>query len=198
MQQRSKETRRGILTSAARLFSRSGFDGASINDICSEAGISKGAFYHHFSSKQQLFLRLVDDWLEGIDSQLFGKIQADSVPESLGQMAKTLGFVFEQARGQLPMFLEFMVRASRDRAVWDAAIAPYRRYQAQFAHLLEKGVDEGSIRSDVDVQNASWALISLAVGILLQGAIDADMADWNEVARSGVRMMVDSMQWRYE
>jgi AcrR family transcriptional regulator len=198
MQERSESTRKGIMSAAAVLFSQSGFEAASVNEICRMADVSKGAFYHHFPSKQQLFLEILDEWLEGIDSQLFTRSESGDVPQSLMQMAKMLGFVFEAASGQLPMFLEFMVRASRDRAVWDATIAPYRRYQDQFARLIEKGKTEGSIRTEVDAQSASWVLISLAVGILLQGVIDPAMADWNEVTRSGVQMILDSIQRREE
>jgi AcrR family transcriptional regulator len=197
MQKRSEETRRGILEAAARIFSRSGYDAASVDEICQAAGFSKGAFYHHFPSKQQLFLAIIEDWLRGVDAQLFTQTGSGaSVPQSLNRMARMLGFVFHAASGQLPMFMEFMVQASRDQAVWDATIAPYRRYQGQFAGMIEQGIAEGSIRTDVNPQIASWVLMSLAVGILLQGVIDPEMADWNEVTCSGVQMVLDSIQRR--
>jgi len=197
MQKRSEETRRGIMDAAVQLFSRTGYEAAAVNDICETAGVSKGAFYHHFPTKQQLFLAIVDDWLKAVDVQLFSQTGNEgNVPQSLNHMAKMLGFVFEAASGQLPMFLEFMVQASRDQAVWDATIAPYRRYQGLFAGLIEKGQDEGSIRPEVNAQTTSWVLISLAVGILLQGVIDPNMADWNEVTRSGVQMILESIQRR--
>ena len=197
MQKRSEETRRGIMDAAVQLFSRTGYEAAAVNDICETAGVSKGAFYHHFPTKQQLFLAIVDDWLKAVDVQLFSQTGNEgNVPQSLNHMAKMLGFVFEAASGQLPMFLEFMVQASRDQAVWDATIAPYRRYQGLFAGLIEKGQDEGSSRPEVNAQTTSWVLISLAVGILLQGVIDPNMADWNEVTRSGVQMILESIQRR--
>jgi AcrR family transcriptional regulator len=197
MQKRSEETRRGIMDAAVQQFSRTGYEAAAVNDICQSAGVSKGAFYHHFPSKQQLFLAIIEDWLKTIDAQLFTQAgDVGNVPQSLNRMAKMLGFVFEAASGQLPMFLEFMVQASRDQAVWDATIAPYRRYQGLFEEMIEKGQGEGSIRPEVNAQTTSWVLISLAVGILLQGVIDPNMADWNEVTRSGVQMILESIQRR--
>ena len=62
-QQRSEETRSRILESAIKLFSNRGYNKASVDDICADAGISKGAFYHHFKSKQALFPALLDGWL---------------------------------------------------------------------------------------------------------------------------------------
>ena len=195
MQQRSEETISQIMTAAIQQFSHSGYEAASVAEICAKAGVSKGAFYHHFPSKQELFLAIVDQWLQGIDTRLFSsRGKNETVPQSITRMAKTLGFVFQAASGQLPMFMEFMVQASRDQAVWDATIAPYRRYQQQFASLLEQGKAEGSIKPDMDIQAVSWSLLSLAIGILLQGVVDPQAADWDKVTKTGVQLILDSIQ----
>jgi len=195
MQQRSEETITQIMAAAIHLFSHSGYEAASVADICAKADVSKGAFYYHFPSKQALFLAIVDQWLQGVDTQLFSsRRENETVPQSIARMAKTLGFVFQAASGQLPMFMEFMVQASRDQAVWKATIAPYRRYQQQFAALLEEGQKEGSIRPDVDIQSVSWSLLSLAIGILLQGVVDPRAADWDKVTKTGVQLILDSIK----
>ena len=195
MQPRSEKTRAAIMAASAALFSQAGYEAASVAQICEQAGVSKGAFYHHFPSKQDLFLAILEDWLAGLDSRLENARAGDeSVPQSLLRMAGTIGEVFRVASGQLPMFMEFMVRASRDQAVWNAAIAPYRRYQRRFASLISAGQREGSIRADVDPQAAAWALISLAVGILLQGVVDPAAADWQAVTLHSVEMFIKGMK----
>ena len=60
MQARSHETRSRILQSAIDLFSKEGYDATGVAEICTAAGVSKGAFYHHFPTKQALFLALLD------------------------------------------------------------------------------------------------------------------------------------------
>ncbi len=62
MQHRSEETITQIMAAAIHLFSNSGYEAASVADICARAEISKGAFYHHFPSKQTLFLAIVEQW----------------------------------------------------------------------------------------------------------------------------------------
>ena len=194
MQIRSEETQAHIKAAAISAFSQSGFDAASVADICGRAGVSKGAFYHHFPSKQDLFLVIMEDWLRGIDSLLFSKTESGvSVPRRIAEMGNKMGIIFQAASGQLPMFMEFMVQASRDATVWNAVIAPYRRFQQQFAALLEQGVQEGSIQPDADVEQAAHALISLAVGILLQGVVDPRAADWKGVTNAGVAMIIDGI-----
>ena len=183
------------MTAAVALFCQSGYEAASVAQICEQAGVSKGAFYHHFPSKQTLFLSILDEWLEGIDIQLANAREAEEpVTQSLRRMADTIGSVFQVASGQLPMFMEFMVQASRDAAVWEAAIAPYHRYQQRFADLIAEGQREGSIREHIQPQTAAWVLISLAVGLLLQGVVDPKIADWHLVTRYGVDMLLDSME----
>jgi AcrR family transcriptional regulator len=197
MQTRSKKTRSQIMNAAIEELSRKGYNAASVSDICREAGVSKGAFYHHFPSKQALFLAIMQDWLRGIDTQLFAKrIPEKSVPQSIQDMGSTLGVIFQAASGQLPMFMEFMVQASRDEEVWKAVIAPYRQYQKSFSGLINEGKKEGSFRADVDVEEAAWVLISLAVGILLQGIVDPGAADWEKVTTKGVQMILDGLRRR--
>ena len=63
-----KETERRILNAALDLMRDRGFDKVSIRDICKEAGITTGAFYHHFSSKEALLesgFAPLDDYMAG-------------------------------------------------------------------------------------------------------------------------------------
>jgi AcrR family transcriptional regulator len=194
-QQRSKETRKQIMTAAVELLCRQGYDAASVAEICERAGVSKGAFYHHFPSKQKLFLSILDQWLGDLDTQLMSfRSPGKNISRTIQDMADTIGSVFSVASGQLPMFMEFMVQASRDKVIWDAAIEPYRDYQKKFAGLIEEGIKEGSFKEDTDPQIAARVLLSFSIGLLLQGIVMPDVADWENVAGQGVKMILESMQ----
>lgn len=183
------------MSSSTALFSQMGYEAASVAQICEQAGVSKGAFYHHFPSKQDVFLAILEEWLQGVDDQLsLARLNDEAVPQSLLRMADTIGGIFQVASGQLPMFMEFMVQASRDQAVWNAAIAPYRRYQQRFAAIIAEGQREGSIYPEVNAQTTAWVLISLAVGILLQGVVDPEAADWQGVTARGVELVLNSIK----
>ena len=56
--QRSERTRNGLLTAAEKIFARDGFEASRIEDIASEAGRSRGAFYANFDNKTEVFLAL--------------------------------------------------------------------------------------------------------------------------------------------
>jgi AcrR family transcriptional regulator len=191
MQQRSEETQAQIIQSAIKLFSTRGFTAASVDMICKDAGISKGAFYHHFKSKQALFLALLDGWLNTIDQSIEAS-QDKTVPEMFLQIAEAYPYIFKTANEGLPMFLEFWLQASRDKKIWQASITPYRRYHRAFTALIKKGVEEGSF-VEVDPETASRLIVSTAMGLLLQSLLDPKGADWEKAAKESSDMLVNSL-----
>lgn len=191
MQQRSEETRTRIMEAAIKLFSTRGFTAASVDDICEEAGISKGAFYHHFETKQALFLALLEGWLKAIDNAIEAS-KDKTAPETFMQMTEAFPYLFETAGDGLPMFLEFWMQASRDKKIWDASIAPFRRYHKYFTTLIKKGVDEGSF-VDVDPELTSRMIVSTAMGLLLQSLLDPKGAKWEKVARDSTNLLINSL-----
>ncbi len=194
MQQRSEETKNHILQAASQLFARNGYDATGVAEICTAAGVSKGAFYHHFPSKQTVFLTLLEDWLSLLDQQMASLLAGSrSVSEGLLRLTGVIGMVFDSASGSLPMFLEFWRESSHDPQVWQATIAPYRRYQELFASVVRRGVEEGSLRP-VDPASAARIIEALALGLILQGVIDPQGANWNEVSRQGMQLLMEGLK----
>jgi AcrR family transcriptional regulator len=191
MQQRSEETRSKIMESAVKLFSNRGYNTASVDDICTEAGVSKGAFYHHFKSKQALFLALLDGWLQTID-QAIEASKDKPVPEIFIQITEAFPYIFATANEGLPMFLEFWLQASRDEKIWQASVVPYRRYHKRFTELIKKGVNEGSF-VEVNPELTSRMIMSTAMGLLLQSLLDPKGAKWEKVARDSTNLLVNSL-----
>lgn len=63
-------TQERLLESAAKLFARHGFAGASIEDIAETAGFSRGAFHSNFKNKDELFLALVERQIKGMTAEI--------------------------------------------------------------------------------------------------------------------------------
>ncbi|MBQ8804540.1 MAG: TetR/AcrR family transcriptional regulator [Tyzzerella sp.] len=60
-QLKSKETKEKIFQAAKRILQKSGYENLSIKNICEEAGVSNGSFYHHFKTKDDLLSYYIED-----------------------------------------------------------------------------------------------------------------------------------------
>ncbi len=197
MQQRSEETRLKILASAEVLFARQGYDATGVQDICRSAELSKGAFYHHFPSKLAVFQALLENWLSQLDAQLdHASTGSRDVAEALISMAAGTGPVFEGAGPRTRIILEFWIQAGRHPDLWNAAVAPYQHYLDHFADLLERGIREGALQSDLDPRAGSRVLIALAMGLLLQSFLDPQGSDWSAVTEKGMDVLIKGLSRR--
>lgn len=196
MQQRSEETRARLLSVSEDLFGRLGYDATGVSDICSAAGVSKGAFYHHFPTKLSVFQALLREWLGQLDRQLGAAVQqTQTVPSAFLAMASGTGPVFEGAGTRARIILEFWIQVSRHPDLWQTAIAPYHQYLEQFSALLERGVQEGSL-APLDTRAASRVVIALAMGLLLQSFFDPQGASWSGVTVEGMQLLVRGLERR--
>lgn len=75
-EQSRAQTRQRLLASAAVVFAREGYAGASVDRIAEEAGYSKGALYSNFASKDELFFELIDYYAGGQADELCRRLDA--------------------------------------------------------------------------------------------------------------------------
>jgi len=192
---RGVETQNAILNSALELFSKNGYDATSVADICSKANVSKGAFYHHFSSKQDLFLALMGIWLNDVIA-LFQSVSVGTanIPQIFENMAAISGGIFDALESGFPILLEFWTQANRQPAVWQRAVEPYRQFLEYFTELIQTGIYEGAFKKSLDPEVSARVLTSVAMGLLLQATFDPQGADWQEVTRSGIGLLLAGMR----
>lgn len=194
MQTRSEETRSRLLEAGMREFSRQGFVSASVSEICSTAGVSKGAFYHHFESKHALFLALMESWLAALDHSFQqARLKFSSVPEAVMQMARSAGFIFGRTDVRLSLLLEFWIQAQHDPTIWQAAVEPYRRYQRYFSSLVKTGVEAGEFQP-VNPETAARLLVGLALGLLMQALFDPGGAHWSDEVVTSVDLVMHCLK----
>ena len=195
-QQRGEETRSHILDVAGELFAERGYDATSVADICARAGVTKGAFYHHFTSKQAVFLELRDRWLGPLEAQLTLPRSADeTLPQLLQQIADMVRQVFategEEQRQQI--FLELLSAARHDTTILPALLTPMQKYRELFAQLIGAGIKEGTLRK-VDRELAAQVFVSLGFGLIMQNLLNPHGADWGHIASRAIPLLMQGLE----
>ncbi len=188
--QRSTMTRARILEAAERSFAQQGFDTTSVTFICQLAGVTKGAFYHHFSSKQDLFLELLRRWLEGLDDQITKLRQnTTSIPDQLLSMTNLIQDVLQATEDQFPIYFEFWIHAMRDPTIRHELINPFYRYQDLFTAMVSKGISEGTLK-DIHPETGAKLILAVALGLIIQAMIDQSDDDWGRVTQECLQILL--------
>ncbi len=170
-EQRSEETRSRILKAAEVCFAQSGYDGTSVAQICQAAGVSKGALYHHFSSKEELYLALMHNDLAG-KKALFG--EAVAAGRDCRDRLRRLTAVFfdlpRQSREVARLVrrdINIFGEPARDELV--------RAYQSSLPELIEgvirDGIRDGEL-APADPRLLSWHFVAM-VEVTLTGYADS-------------------------
>ncbi|MBM3700830.1 MAG: TetR/AcrR family transcriptional regulator, partial [Actinobacteria bacterium] len=117
-EERKQKSINKILDAAEKHLSREGIENTDIEKICKNAGLTKGAFYHHFGTKQQFLLGLMDKWIKKISAELdpltFASLETAQL---FNIIIDRMQPVFEKAGKQLPVFLELYIKAVNDESL---------------------------------------------------------------------------------
>ncbi len=186
----SEETRSRILKRAGEQFAQKGYDRVGVAEICRQAGVSKGAFYHHFESKQAILMELLEVWLAKLEEGLAAVTDYSlETPESLLKMSRIIKWLIQPDFTETPIFLELWSQASRNEEIRQQTLATYAKYRQIFTGFIERGISEGSL-TDIDPASGAQVLISLASGIFLQSLLDPAGGDWERIAEDSIHFIL--------
>jgi TetR/AcrR family transcriptional regulator, repressor for uid operon len=168
---RAKADRRSeILAAAQRCFVRSGFHGASMQDICNEAGMSPGNLYRYFPSKEAL--------MAGIAERDRAEVAQEfaSADLSRGFFAVLEGMAYhhfsERPDEQVKLCTEVMSEARRNPEIARISAAFDADVKKWLIDLLHAAADRGDIARDLDFDAAATMLIVIADGIWWRRALE--------------------------
>ena len=172
LQARAEATRRRILDSAVELFDEQGFGETGLADVLQRAGVSKGAFYYHFDSKEAVASAIIDEYCRRIKEAM--RKQSDpSAPalESMILATFTSAAILESDKtvrigNQL---LQALGQVSR------VAAGIYEEWTEAFVSTLTQAIEAAGLRDGVDAKEAAEATWAGVLGChLLSSAIGDD------------------------
>ena len=159
-------TKNQILDAALKVFVKSGYAETTMNDIVEKSGLSKGAIYHYYSSKKDLFLSLIDYWENYFFVNIINKdLSISSSDNLLRDITQDVIKTFKSNKHIFLAELEFWSLANHDSEVRKRTTALYVKLLDLFKKIISKGINEG------DYKNLNLDVASLSVMTALQGVI---------------------------
>lgn len=183
--------RQQIMDAARRRLSTKSYSGVTVDDICSEAGLSKGAFYVHFESKQALLRALIGDDAEWLASLLI-ELEAEERP-ALDKIRRLLRELLERGAhaGHAQARADALGVMLTDDEVRARLVESTRRSRVRLAHWIEDAVQAGEM-TDVPANALAATLLALADGLMLHHAVDSSGFRWANI-RTALDALLDGI-----
>lgn len=163
-----KLTRAKLVDAALKLFSTSGYEHATVDDISREAGYSKGAYYFHFSTKDDILTELLRMWTEDRARALAAADGDASTAEGLRDVLAAF-FTYEEKRWPA-VLLEFWSQALRSDEVSRLVTQSYAAWRNQLSAAFELAAASGAVVVD-SAQDAAAVALAAHDGYAVQVAI---------------------------
>ncbi len=175
---RRQATRARLLEAAFNVFAAQGYTGATVDAIVQAAGYSKGAFYFHFSSKEEVFLEVL--WARArTEEQSLRQASAVASGRPVELLRAVARFLGPGNDGELwpALLLEFWSHAARNPRVREgvASVTSFRR-EALLA-ALHAAADAAVIRPTLSFDECADLLLTLSDGMLARSGTGQDGAN---------------------
>jgi AcrR family transcriptional regulator len=186
----TEERRTQILEAAMQVFAERGFHQARMDDIAERSGLSKGALYLYYTSKDAIIAALMRSLftleLRGTRALLDAP---DPVAERLIAITRMFTSELERMSFALPVLLEFYAVAARQRAVRQFLSEMFAEYQDILRALVQQGIERGELRP-ADPGDVAVTLIALYEGLAVIWVMAPHALNLSEQAESSVRLLL--------
>lgn len=178
MQRRADATRQRLIDAAFEEIHRKGFQGASLDEILARTGVTKGALYHHFPSKKELGLAVIEEKLGTALTQVF-LLPAQAADDPIEALVRTIrqavrGLSEDGVGLGCPIANLAQEMSPVDEAFRERLGGLYQIWQDAIAKLLDRGRARGLVRTDVDTAAAAAFVVGALAGarVLTKAAKD--------------------------
>ena len=203
------ETRERILDTAIELIWQSNYTNVGVNDICRRAGVTKGAFYHHFESKAELYCAASKHYWEGLKRDLDELYSPERDPLEL--LESLISFVL--ARQHLkqggcgasdqpevvgcPFFTSGAQAGTEEEKVRNAAAEMTEKAVRYYSALVRRLKAEGHLIGSPEPTQLGRLIYQFVQGLLMYGRVENSLAAVEADIREGLYRLLDlKLQFR--
>lgn len=191
----SEERKNQILEAATAAFARLGFQQTRMDDIASQAGLSKGALYLYYKSKDAVIAALLTRFFTRECTHLQRLVAAQHAESVAGQLlllTRQLSSAIQWMERFLPIAFEFYALAGRDQEVRQFLREYFHNYRTVLAGLIQRGVECGELRA-IDPEATAITLVALYEGLALLSFVDPEALPWPTLAEQAVHTLLQGI-----
>jgi AcrR family transcriptional regulator len=168
-----------IVAAARRCVIEQGFHKTTMADVIRESGLSAGAVYGYFKSKEEIVAAIAEEALSAVD-ELFQKILATESPLSpLAALEAALNHIVsiaERPDGDVTrVAIQAWAEALRNPAIMETAQSKYTQLREHFEDVARRAQADGTVDADADPRHIAQVLFGILPGFILQRVLMGDV-----------------------
>jgi AcrR family transcriptional regulator len=184
-----EEAKERIIQAALKVFSEKGYHQATMEHVATRLGVSRGALYQYFKSKEELLYAIIERWDQSMKNFLPPAYEGKEPKESLQVMFEHIA---EDSPGQMGFILELIAEASRDPSIKKLLLEAYQRSLKTTTEFLAKQSKKNVAYSAEDVRRLSVGFMMLQLGLLASLALGTHKTDaklaWQQLTKAIVNV----------
>ena len=182
-----------ILEAAFKVFVEKGYSKATMDDIVDSSGLSKGALYHYYKSKKDLFLSLIEHWEVYTFKNFYNKEstnkKASDILRSFGQnVLKTL----DEKKYVYIAEIEFWSLSNYDTDIKNRSQLLYDKLLNLFEKVVKKGIKQGEFK-ELDIRNTAMIILAVFQGINWFVVFDENLVSPNKYVEDSIELIIKSI-----
>ena len=173
--------RRQIVDAAWRCAATKGFRDMTVDDVCAEANLSKGAFYGYFDQKRDLLVALLEDDAADLEASL--EEQDVSSPSTLAKLRAYTRAVLKRSEepGRAQLRADLWTSMMTEKDVKAAFADSVQRRRTKLRSWIEEAVADGEI-AEIPANALASILLALSDGLLLHASIAPTAFRWVNIS----------------
>ena len=183
-----------ILDAAFSVFVEKGYSETTMDDIVCKSKMSKGAIYHYYNSKKELFLSLIDHWEIYSFPDFYSKGSNDkSASEILMNLSEVVLNVFNKKKHVFLAEVEFWALANKDKDVREKSRALYDKLLYLFDLILKKGVRQKEF-NDMDTKVVAMTILTSLQGINWFCLYEDTQVTAEDYLKTSMKLLIKSLK----
>lgn len=177
-----------IIQSAFQVFTKKGYQTATMDDIAKEVGVSKAALYQYFKNKKELLNEIVLSYHNMFREVIRAALERQ---DSKNLAEEVQGALLKKYRLHHEMLFEIIAIAAHDEGIKKSLNSEYEKDTALLKELLQKLIDSGKIATKIDAQTLAQLFVALYVGMAMKVIMGDDTVEIHKAWSNAIGAMIN-------